>query len=146
MPLAFSTPCQRPCRESSFLAGWPAPHRDRDPPFPRRRPCGPRSDSALSLPSAAAATPSVPERIDPEAPILAGPIAADSYVLGPGDVLNLILPGVLDGGNLLVVDAEGGLILPGRWDGSPVAGLTLAAAREEVGRALAALVRNGPSP
>jgi protein involved in polysaccharide export with SLBB domain len=97
-----------------------------------------------AVPPGQFATRDVPARPDPEAPLLAGPIDAATYLLGPGDVLNLILPGVIEDTVTLIIDAEGGLILPLSVGRVEVAGLTLAEAREEVGRALASIVRDRP--
>ncbi len=82
--------------------------------------------------------------IGADAPLLGAPIDPDTYHVGPGDVLTLAVPGVMEGSVTLVVDAEGGLVLPGSAGRVEVAGLTLNAAREEVGRALATLVRDRP--
>ena len=79
-----------------------------------------------------------------EEPLLGAPIDPDTYRVGPGDVLTLAVPGVMHGGTTLVVDAEGGLVLPGSAGRVEVAGLTLNAARDAVGRALATLVRDRP--
>jgi protein involved in polysaccharide export with SLBB domain len=76
-----------------------------------------------------------------DSPLLAGPIDAETYVVGPGDVFGLVIPGVLDGGVTLVVDAEGGLILPGSVGRVEIAGMSLADAREAVGQALAGIIR-----
>ena len=94
-------------------------------------------------PSAPAASAPAPTPLRDE-PLLGPPIDAARYRLGPGDVLILALPGVLDESAILVVDAEGGLVLPGSAGRLEVAGLTLESARQAVGKALAALVRERP--
>ncbi len=77
-----------------------------------------------------------------DAPLLAGPIDADEYRVGPGDVLNLIVPGVIQGEATLVVDAEGGVILPGSSGRVQLAGRTLNEARNAVADALSLLARD----
>ncbi len=79
--------------------------------------------------------------ISGEEPLLGRPVDAASYRLGPGDVLVLAVPGVLRENVILVVDAEGGIVLPGSAGRVEVAALTLEEARRAVGKALASLVR-----
>jgi protein involved in polysaccharide export with SLBB domain len=98
-----------------------------------------RMRSAGSAAPAASATASTPSR---DQPLLGPPIDATRYRLGPGDVLILAMPGVLEEGAItMVVDAEGGLVLPSSAGRVRVAGLTLEEARGAVGKALATLVR-----
>ncbi|MGD8396261.1 MAG: SLBB domain-containing protein [Candidatus Eiseniibacteriota bacterium] len=67
----------------------------------------------------------------------AEPIAAADYRLGPGDGLELSLSGASEPPATLIVDAEGSVVLPGRAGRLEVAGMSLATARDAVGRALA---------
>ena len=73
--------------------------------------------------------------------LMAAAIDPETYRVGPGDEFQLVVPGVFELPIALVVDAEGGLVLPGSAGRVQVGGKSLHAAREEVQKALTALVR-----
>ena len=88
-----------------------------------------------------AATASEPTRIGGDEVLLAGAVDPTTYRVGPGDEFRLLVPGLFDAGTPLIVDAEGGIMLPGSSGRVVVGGLTLEQARNEVGNALARVVR-----
>jgi protein involved in polysaccharide export with SLBB domain len=65
-----------------------------------------------------------------------GPVDPAVYEVGPGDRFLLTVPGVLSDPLRLLVDAEGGLLLPGAAGRVDVAGTTLVEARQIVYAAL----------
>ncbi len=71
----------------------------------------------------------------PPRPVLAGPVDASAYVVGPGDVLSLEYGGRAAGSTALIVDGEGRIRLPSLGLVT-VGGKTLAAARDEIVRRL----------
>ncbi|HWN81103.1 MAG TPA: SLBB domain-containing protein, partial [Candidatus Udaeobacter sp.] len=91
-------------------------------------------------PSTTASSPE-PVRLTGEDVLLAGQIDPTTYRVGAGDEFRLMVPGIYDAGMPLVVDAEGGILLPGSSGRVVIGGLTLEAARIEVGKGLERVVR-----
>lgn len=73
---------------------------------------------------------------------LPGPVDPAAYVVGPGDVLELVLSGGVSETVPLVVGPEGAVVVPG-FGTAAVAGLTLERAREAVGRLVRGSLRGG---
>jgi protein involved in polysaccharide export with SLBB domain len=94
-------------------------------------------------PGASAAVPTLPPARTAlgQSELMASAIDPETYRVGPGDEFQLVVPGVFEMPVLLVVDAEGGLVLPGSAGRVQVGGHSLASAREEVRQALTRLVR-----
>ena len=62
---------------------------------------------------------------------LRGPVDDELYIMGPGDRLSVVLGGRSDVTHMVVVSAEGAVILPGVAP-VPVAGRTLKAAKSRI--------------
>jgi len=99
-----------------------------------------RESSAFGTSRLSPAPPAPPPASGDEV-LLAGPIDPKTYRVGPGDEFRLLVPGLFGDGIPLVVDAEGGVLLPGSAGRAMMGGLTLEEARTQVGSALGAIVR-----
>ena len=67
----------------------------------------------------------------PESPEIEHPVDENIYVVGPGDVFNLIIGGSEDENHQIMVSPEGTLVVPA-VGAIPVAGLTLAEAKKTI--------------
>jgi polysaccharide biosynthesis/export protein len=67
----------------------------------------------------------------PTAPILEQPVNPDQYILGPGDVLSVLILSTTEVRHQIMVDPEGRLLIP-NVGSLAVAGLTLSRARENM--------------
>jgi protein involved in polysaccharide export with SLBB domain len=71
----------------------------------------------------------------PDTPVLDRPVEAHAYLLGPGDVLSVVIISTTEFHYQVAVDVEGQAIIP-NLGGIPVSGLSLADAREKIVQAI----------
>jgi polysaccharide biosynthesis/export protein len=100
------------------------------PAWGQDAPGGLPTDLPIAIPDELRQGPSRPARLESSQP-LAGPIDPTTYVLGPGDVLQLQMWGRVSRTELLTVGPEGYLLVPGTGSIS-VVGKTLASLRTDV--------------
>jgi protein involved in polysaccharide export with SLBB domain len=67
--------------------------------------------------------------------MVAGPVDPDLYIVGPGDVFQLVMTGRVTRADVVAVGPEGSLVIPG-WGAVSLSGLTLTESRRELQRVL----------